>query len=166
MAEDLGYNELGSYGQETISTPELDRLARAGMRFTDFYAGNSVCSPSRAVLLTGKHSGHSAIRGNAGYFGNDRWEGVSLDKDEFTLGEMLKGAGYQTAFVGKWHLDNPDEVETWAWGHGFDYAVQEQWTARFGEGNSLPIDCGSMGIRSMCLTTISSTTAKMNSAPI
>ena len=166
MAEDLGYNELGSYGQETIATPELDRLARAGMRFTDFYAGNSVCSLSRAVLLTGKQSGHSAIRDNAGYFGNDRWEGVSLDKDEFTLGEMLKGAGYETAFVGKWHLDNPDEVETWAWGHGFDCAVQEQWTARFGEGNSLPIDCGSMGIRSMCLTTISSTTAKMNSAPI
>ncbi len=137
MADDLGYNELGSYGQETIATPELDKLARAGMRFTDFYAGNSVCSPSRAVLLTGKQSGHSAIRGNAGYFGNDRWEGVSLDKDEFTLGEMLKGAGYQTAFVGKWHLDNPDEVETWAWGHGFDYAVQEQWTARFG-GREFP----------------------------
>ena len=137
MADDLGYNELGSYGQETIATPELDKLARAGMRFTDFYAGNSVCSPSRAVLLTGKQSGHSAIRGNAGYFGNDRWEGVSLDKDEFTLGEMLKGAGYETAFVGKWHLDNPDEVETWAWGHGFDYAVQEQWTARFG-GREFP----------------------------
>ena len=68
MADDLGYNELGSYGQETIATPELDRLARAGMRFTDFYAGNSVCSPSRAVLLTGKQSGHSAIRGNGPHF--------------------------------------------------------------------------------------------------
>ena len=75
--------------------------------------------------------------GNAGYFGNDRWEGVALEKDEFTLGEMMKGAGYQTAFVGKWHLDNPDDVETWAWGHGFDYAAQEQWTARFG-GREFP----------------------------
>ena len=137
LADDLGYNELGSYGQETIATPELDKLAQAGMRFTDFYAGNSVCSPARAVLLTGKSPGHSAIRGNAGYFGNDRWEGVSLDRDEFTLGEMMKGAGYQTAFVGKWHLDNPDDVETWATGHGFDFAAQEQWTSRFG-GREFP----------------------------
>ncbi|MDE0361893.1 MAG: sulfatase-like hydrolase/transferase, partial [Rhodospirillaceae bacterium] len=118
-------------------TPELDRLAAQGMRFTDFYAGNAVCSPARAVLLTGKSATNVAIRGNAGFFGNDRWEGVALDRDEFTLGEMMKGAGYQTAFVGKWHLDNPDDVETWAWGHGFDYAVQEQWSARFG-GREFP----------------------------
>jgi arylsulfatase A-like enzyme len=137
LADDLGYNELGSYGQKIIQTPELDKLAESGMRFTDFYAGNTVCSPSRAVLLTGKNPANSAIRGNAGYFGNDRWEGVALDKDDFTLGEMLKAAGYQTAFVGKWHLDHPDEVETWACGHGFDYAVQEQWTARFG-GREFP----------------------------
>ena len=137
LADDLGYNELGSYGQTVIETPELDRLAAQGMRFTDFYAGNAVCSPARAVLLTGKSATNVAIRGNAGFFGNDRWEGVALDRDEFTLGEMMKGAGYQTAFVGKWHLDNPDDVETWAWGHGFDYAVQEQWSARFG-GREFP----------------------------
>ena len=137
LADDLGYNELGSYGQTVIETPELDRLAAQGMRFTDFYAGNAVCSPARAVLLTGKSAAIVAIRGNAGFFGNDRWEGVALDRDEFTLGEMMKGAGYQTAFVGKWHLDNPDDVETWAWGHGFDYAVQEQWSARFG-GREFP----------------------------
>ena len=137
LADDLGYNELGSYGQTIIRTPELDKLAAQGMRFTDFYAGNAVCSPARAVLLTGKSAAKTAIRGNAGYFGGDKWEGVALDKDAFTLGEMLQGAGYQTAFVGKWHLDNPDEVETWAWGHGFDYAVQEQWTARFG-GREFP----------------------------
>ena len=72
-----------------------------------------------------------AIRGNSGYFGNDKWEGVALDQDAFTLGEMLKAQGYQTAFIGKWHLDHPDDVNTWASGHGFDYAAQEQWPARF-----------------------------------
>ncbi len=137
LADDLGYGELGSYGQKTIKTPELDKLAQVSMKFTDFYAGNSVCSPSRAVLLTGRHPAYSVIRGNAGFHGNDRWEGMALDKHEFTLGEMMKGAGYQTGFVGKWHLDNHDDVETWAFGHGFDYAVQEQWTARFG-GREFP----------------------------
>ncbi len=133
LADDLGYNELGSYGQEIIKTPHLDELAKVSMKFTNFYAGNSVCSPSRAVLLTGRSSGHVPIRGNAGFFGNDKWEGVALDKDDFTLGEMFKAAGYQSAFIGKWHLDNPDDVRTWAYGHGFDYAAQEQWSARFGQ---------------------------------
>jgi len=137
LADDLGYNELGSYGQKVIMTPELDKLAEVSMKFTNFYAGNAVCSPSRAVLLTGKSPTKVAIRGNAGYFGNNRWERVSLDKDEYTLGEMFKAAGYQTAIVGKWHLDDPDDVETWACGHGFDYAVQEQWTSRFG-GREFP----------------------------
>ena len=132
LADDLGYNELGSYGQQIIQTPVLDRLAARSLRFTDFYAGNAVCAPSRAVLLTGKSSILSSIRGNAGFLGDDRWEGMALDKNEFTLGEMMKGAGYQTAFIGKWHLDYPDSVNTWACAHGFDYAVQEQWTARFG----------------------------------
>lgn len=137
LADDLGYNELGCYGQKIIKTPNLDQLAKKSMLFTNFYAGNAVCSPSRAVLLTGKKSSYSSIRGNAGFYGNDKWEGVALDKDEFTLGEMFKGAGYQTAFIGKWHLDNPDNVDTWAVGHGFDLAVQEQWTSRFG-GREFP----------------------------
>jgi len=138
LADDLGYGELGSYGQNIIKTPELDKLAKGGMRFTDFYAGNSVCSPSRSVLLTGKSASHTAIRGNAGFFGSDRWQGAWLNKDTFTLGEMMKGAGYQTAFIGKWHLDNPDIVETWAHGHGFDYAVQEQWKSRFESKKEFP----------------------------
>tara|TARA_X000000950_G_scaffold70567_1_gene87550 strand:+ start:560 stop:1993 length:1434 start_codon:yes stop_codon:yes gene_type:complete len=130
LADDLGYNELGAYGQKVIKTPHLDKLAKQSMKFTDFYAGNSVCSPSRAVLLTGRSSAYVPIRGNAGYFGGDDWAPTWLEKNEFTLGELFKSAGYQSAFVGKWHLDDPDDVSTWAYGHGFDYAAQEQWTHR------------------------------------
>ena len=132
LADDLGYGELGCYGQETIQTPVLDNLAKQGMRFTDFYAGNAVCSPSRAVLLTGKSSSFNTIRGNSGYFSDDRWMRVALKKDEITIAEMLREAGYQTGFVGKWHLDNPNDVSTWAYNRGFDFAVQEQWGSRFG----------------------------------
>jgi len=132
LADDLGYGELGCYGQEIIRTPVIDGLAATGMRFTDFYAGTSVCSPSRAVLMTGKHAGHATIRGNNGYFPDHIWTRVPLTKDEATLGEILKQAGYQTAFIGKWHLDDPNDVSTWAMNRGFDYAVQEQWSSRFG----------------------------------
>jgi arylsulfatase A-like enzyme len=132
LADDLGYGELGSYGQEIIKTPVLDGLAKKGIRFTDFYAGTSVCSPSRAVLMTGKHAGHSTIRGNNGVFDNDVWDRVALKKDELTLGEMLGQTGYQTAFIGKWHLDDPNDESTWAMNRGFEYAVQEQWSSRYG----------------------------------
>ena len=83
------------------------------MRFTGFYAGNSVCAPSRAVLLTGISSAYVPIRGNAGYFGKDDWSPTWLESDTFTLGELFKSAGYQSAFIGKWHLDNPDDISTW-----------------------------------------------------
>lgn len=132
LADDLGYGELGCYGQEIIKTPVLDELSKKGMRFTDFYAGNAVCSPSRAVLMTGKHSAINTICGNNGHFSDDRWMRVALKKDEITLGEMLKTAAYQTAFIGKWHIDNPNDLSTWAYNRGFDFAVQEQWSARFG----------------------------------
>ncbi|TPN86228.1 arylsulfatase [Aquimarina algicola] len=126
LTDDMGYGELGSYGQKVIKTPFLDSLAKAGMRFTDFYAGTSVCSPSRASLMTGLHTGHVSIRGNKGKY-PEKYARVPLQKSETTIGEMLQGAGYQTAMIGKWHLGVSYDYSTWAKGRGFDYAVQEQW---------------------------------------
>lgn len=101
LADDLGYGDLGSYGQKLIQTPNLDRLAAEGKRFTQFYAGSTVCAPSRAVLMTGKHMGHVSVRGNAGA-GNMGIQ--TLPKDERTVAEVFKAAGYQTALFGKWGL--------------------------------------------------------------
>ncbi|MDF7823888.1 sulfatase-like hydrolase/transferase [Pontiellaceae bacterium B12227] len=128
LADDMGYGELGCYGQKVIKTPTIDGLAEKGVRFTDFYAGCSVCSPSRGVLMTGIHAGKATIRGNKAFVTvGGEWDRIALRKSEVTLAEMLKGAGYQTAFVGKWHLGIPEDVSTWATGRGFDFAVQEQW---------------------------------------
>ena len=129
LADDMGYGELGSYGQEVIKTPFLDELAAKGLRFTDFYAGTAVCSPSRAVLMTGKHAGHSTIRGNKGIV-DGKLTRMALKKSELTIGQMLQYAGYETGMIGKWHLDNPDDLSTWAYNRGFDYAVQEQWSGK------------------------------------
>ncbi|MEM6840736.1 MAG: arylsulfatase [Bacteroidota bacterium] len=100
MADDLGYGDLGCYGQSEIQTPNIDKLAAQGIKFTQFYAGSTVCAPSRAVLMTGQHTGQTHVRGNAG--GNiDR---QSLRAEDVTLAEVLKDVGYQTALVGKWGL--------------------------------------------------------------
>ena len=101
MADDLGYADLGCYGQQLISTPRLDQMAAEGMRFTDFYAGNTVCAPSRAVLMTGKHMGHVHVRGNAS--GSDLSKQTLRDED-VTVAEVLKSAGYKTGICGKWGL--------------------------------------------------------------
>ncbi len=127
LADDLGYGELGSYGQPVITTPVLDELADRGVRFEQFYAGSSVCAPSRGVLMTGKGIGQCTIRGNQGLGPDGQWQRFALRSDEVTLAEMLRQVGYQTGFVGKWHLDLPDDPSTWAHARGFDYAVQEQW---------------------------------------
>lgn len=107
LADDLGYGELGAYGQEKIKTPHLDRLAAEGMRFTQHYTGAPVCAPSRYMFLTGTHAGHAYIRGNyeLGQF-EDKNEGGQMPIPETTptLAKMLKNAGYQTAMVGKWGL--------------------------------------------------------------
>ncbi|MEE2781201.1 MAG: arylsulfatase [Planctomycetota bacterium] len=95
LADDLGYGDLGCYGQQQIQTPNLDRMAKEGMRFTRFYAGSTVCAPSRCTLMTGLHTGHCLIRGN---------RRVDLRDDDYTVAEMLQGAGYRTGMFGKWGL--------------------------------------------------------------
>lgn len=110
LADDLGYNEVGAYGQQIIQTPTLDQLARDGMRFTQHYSGSPVCAPSRGSLLTGKHTGTSYVRDNfeVGGWGPDEPEGqLPLLDAEVTIAEMLKPAGYATGFVGKWGLGGP-----------------------------------------------------------
>lgn len=106
LADDLGYGELGSYGQKLIATPHLDRLAADGLRFTQFYAGSTVCAPSRSVLMTGQHTGHTRVRGNAG---PNRRGAQTLLADDTTVASVLRGAGYRTGLVGKWGLGEADE---------------------------------------------------------
>jgi arylsulfatase A-like enzyme len=96
MADDLGYGHLGVYGQEKILTPNIDQLAAEGMRFTQAYAGSTVCAPSRSVLMSGQHGGHTPIRSNGG--------GTSLADDDLTVAEVMKQAGYSTGGYGKWGL--------------------------------------------------------------
>ena len=101
FADDLGYGDLGAYGQKLIRTPNLDRLAAEGLRFTDFYAGSTVCAPSRAVLMTGRHTGHASVRGNAG---GGAVSIQALREGERTLAHLFEDAGYATALFGKWGL--------------------------------------------------------------
>ncbi len=100
LADDLGYGDLGCYGQQIIQTPRLDQMAAEGLRFTQFYAGSTVCAPSRSVLMTGQHLGHTYIRGNAG----GRVERQTLRPEDVTVAEVLKQAGYATGLSGKWGL--------------------------------------------------------------
>jgi arylsulfatase A-like enzyme len=108
MADDLGYGDLGCYGQKVIRTPHIDRLAAEGMRFTQCYAGSTVCAPSRSVLMTGQHTGHTRVRGNFGKVGGvGPQRRVPLAKEDVTVAEVLKRAGYVTGITGKWGLGEP-----------------------------------------------------------
>jgi len=104
LADDLGYGDIGCYGQTKIKTPHLDRMAAEGMKFTQFYAGSTVCAPSRCSLMTGLHTGHCEIRGNKEY----KPEGQHpLSAEAVTVAELLKQTGYTTGAMGKWGLGGP-----------------------------------------------------------
>lgn len=131
MADDLGIGDLGCYGQERIKTPAIDALAAQGMKFTQHYSGSTVSAPSRCVLLTGKHTGHSYVRGNKGYKADDgRYYDLNLAPEEVTVGEIFQEKDYITACVGKWGLGGPSAA-----GHpnsqGFDY-----FFGYLGQGNA------------------------------
>jgi arylsulfatase A-like enzyme len=105
LADDLGYGDLSCYGQKKFQTPNIDKLAREGMKFTNHYSGSPVCAPSRSALMTGLHTGHTYVRGNK----EVQPEGqVPLPDDAYTLTEMLRSAGYVTGVFGKWGLGYPD----------------------------------------------------------
>ncbi len=121
MADDLGIGDLGCYGQRQIKTPNIDNIARHGMKFMQHYAGSTVSAPSRCALLTGKHMGHAAVRGNKKVLGSDglAYE-TPLPKEEVTVADIFKKRGYMTACIGKWGLGGPG-TEGMPDKHGFDY---------------------------------------------
>jgi len=119
QADDLGYGDLSVYGQAMFQTPNVDRLARNGLRFISYYAGSTVCAPSRAALMTGLHTGHASIRGNR--------SGNSLQPDDRTMAMVLKDAGYRTAMIGKWGLgesEAPGRPDRKGFDHYFGYLSQ------------------------------------------
>lgn len=144
LADDLGYGEVGCNGQQKIKTPHIDQLAADGMRFTDFYSGHAVCAPSRCVMLTGKHTGHSFVRENsegreAQAAERNRIKGedgylpqIALPATERTYASALQKSGYRTACVGKWGLGHPTNEGSPA-KHGFDlfYGYISQWQAHY-----------------------------------
>ncbi|MDH5467710.1 MAG: arylsulfatase [Candidatus Aminicenantes bacterium] len=136
LADDLGYGELGCFGQEKIRTPNIDRIAAEGMKFTQHYSGSPVCAPSRCVLLTGKHTGHAYIRDNSEM--NERGEvwrnplvegQLPLPEDTFTIGRMFQSAGYTTGAIGKWGLGGPGtsgEPNNQGFDHWYGYLCQRR----------------------------------------
>lgn len=104
LADDLGYNEIGSYGQKLIKTPNLDSLAKEGVRFLQHYSGSPLCAPSRSVLLSGMHTGHNSIRGNL----SAGWGDQPIPAEENTIAEVLASNGYVTGAFGKWGLGTPN----------------------------------------------------------
>jgi uncharacterized sulfatase len=118
LTDDLGYGDLGCYGQQLIKTPVLDKMAANGIRFTNHYAGNTVSAPSRCSLLTGLHQGHASVRGNVDN---------TLKEDDFCLAQLMKDAGYKTAMIGKWGLGlagSSGEPSKKGFDHYFGYLCQ------------------------------------------
>lgn len=114
LCDDLGYSDLGCYGQELIATPHIDRMAAQGLRFTQHYAGSAVSAPSRACMMTGQHTGHTKIRDNKEYWTGDKAYGICrdferagqepLDTKQYVISQLFKSAGYRTGLFGKWGL--------------------------------------------------------------
>jgi arylsulfatase A-like enzyme len=129
-ADDLGYGELSCYGQQKIKTPNLDKMAAEGMKFTQHYSSAPVCAPARCMLMTGKHAGHSYIRGNheLGGFPDSAERGqLPLRAYEFTVAELVKQKGYTTALIGKWGLGmNGTEGSPNKQGFDYYYSVLDQ----------------------------------------
>ena len=155
LADDLGYNEVGCYGQTRIKTPNIDKLAAAGMRFTQHYSGSPVCAPTRCMLLTGKHSGHAYIRDNDEMTGRgDVWGDPSLEgqrpilENTETIGTMLQRVGYKTACVGKWGLGwygSTGEPNRQGFDHFYGYICQRVAhnyypTHLWCDGRKVPLD--------------------------
>jgi arylsulfatase A-like enzyme len=120
MADDLGYGDLGCYGQTKIMTPELDKLAAGGLKFTAHYAGTAVCAPTRCSLMTGLHTGHSYIRANSPGYPDGQ---TPIPAGTETLGTMMQRAGYKTACIGKWGLGGA---------HNSGYAVKQGFDLFYG----------------------------------
>ena len=141
LADDLGWADVGCYGQRKIRTPNLDRLAVEGMRFTDCYAGSTVCAPSRSVLMTGQHTGHTRVRGNSCQTGGilvGKTRRMHLTDKDVTVGNVLQGAGYRTCLVGKWHLEGyqPEAIPL---NRGFDeFYGWQMWAMETHEPNYYP----------------------------
>jgi len=136
LADDLGYAEVGCYGQKKIKTPNIDRLAAQGMKFTQHYSGNPVCAPSRCTLMTGLHTGHSQVRGNKQVGGAEGWKLGStiggqrpLEKGTVTVAKILQEAGYTTGAFGKWGLgvvDSTGDPQKQGFDHFYGYICQRQ----------------------------------------
>src|SRR5690606_27623962 len=136
---DLGYGDLSAYGQERFSTPNVDRLAAEGIRFTQYYSGSTVCAPSRASLMTGQHTGHTWVRGNGE---------IPLRPEDTTVGMVLREAGYRTAVIGKWGLGHEGTTGLPPL-KGFEYSfgfldhrhAHRQYTDHlFRDGKRVPVD--------------------------
>ena len=136
LADDLGYGELGCFGQEKIRTPSIDRIAAEGMKFSQHYSGSPVCAPSRCVLLTGKHTGHAYIRNNSEMrergevWRNPLVEGqYPLPENTFSIGRLFQSAGYTTGVIGKWGLGGPGtsgEPNSQGFDHWYGYLCQRR----------------------------------------
>ena len=140
MADDLGYQDLSCYGSTKHKTPVLDKLAKEGIRLTSFYAGATVCTPSRMALLTGAYPPRSGWRGGVVGYGIKPLNGLA--PEALTMGEVFKGAGYETALMGKWHLGDSPELQPMNQGFDTAYYIKKSnnQTKKLWRGDNLEPD--------------------------